>query len=63
MKKRTMKLRLNRETVRQLNAPDLAQAHGQQPTTFPWCRTQTCNFTCNGTCEPAVCFPTTTLYC
>ncbi len=61
--KRTAKLKLSRETLRLLDPSDLAHAQGQAPTTLIGCRTQTCNFTCDGTCEPNVCFPTTTFYC
>ena len=62
--KRTAKLKLSRETLRLLDPSDLAQAQGQQPTTLIGCRTQyTCNISCNGTCDPGACFPTTTFYC
>lgn len=61
--KKTAKLKLSRETVGLLNATDLTQAQGQQPTTLIGCRTLTCHFSCGGTCDINCVAPTTTLYC
>ena len=66
--KKTAKLKLSRETLRQLDASDLEQAQGQATTVPTVCISVTptrgsCYISCTPTCQPAVCLTTTTDFC
>lgn len=58
--RKTAKLKLNRETVRLLDAQDLEQAQGQGPSVVP--TGPTCAYSCGGSCQIYICL-TRTDYC
>ncbi len=54
-----LRLKLHRETLRNLASPDLMAAPGGA-NTLPYCRSYTCNVSCVGTCDYLKCNGTDT---